>query len=395
MTEAKTVMSAKSLTEAVGTKPEVHRVRALEVAPDPSSHSVPAVTDPTPRFWLWGACGVLLSALAGLVYFQPWVTPPTEVVVETMALRSVSRVLAVNGRIAGERSVELRPEDSGRLTEVPVAEGDKVLSGAAVAKIDASAQEAVVRQAMAGLDAAQVAEAEAEATYDRTKALGANVTRVALDSAARSAQAANEEVARMTALLDQAAIQLQKYTLRAPISGTVLDLTAEPGARVDPTTILMTIVDLQHLVVETDVDETYATQIKLGQPAALRLSGETVVRPGKVSFVSLMVDEATGGLAVELRPDDALVAPIGLTVTANITVEDHPSALTVPRAAILRDGTGDAVLVVADGVAQRRAVTPIEWPADWLIVIEGLAAGDIVISDATGLADGQAVRLAP
>ena len=119
------------------------------------------------------------------------------------------------------------------------------------------------------------------------------------------------------------------------------------------------------------------------------------MRAGQVSFVSQRVDSNTGGLAVKLTPDAALTAPIGLTVTANITVDDRAAAITVPRAAIVTETTGTGVLVVTDGKATRRAVGLIDWPADRLIVTQGLAAGDLVIIDATDLVDGQDVEVAP
>jgi RND family efflux transporter MFP subunit len=216
-----------------------------------------------------------------------------------------------------------------------------------------------------------------------------------LQATERAAQTAAQEVLRATAVLDQAQIQLQKFTIRAPLDGTVLALTAEAGQIVDPAMPLLTIADLDRLVVETDVDETHATQIRQGQPAALQLTGEAQVRPGHVSFVSQEVNPATGGLAVKLLAEAALSAPIGLTVTANITVDDRAAAITVPRAALLRDGQGDAVLVVDQGVATRRPVTVIDWPAARLIVTEGLAAGEVVIADSTGLTAGQAVSVAP
>lgn len=355
----------------------------------------PAVPKPRRRMWLWAAAGLLAVGAAGVLYFQPWVPAVTEVTVEVVALGPVSRVLAVNGRIAGVQSVDVRPQVSGTLTEVLVAEGDLVQAGVALAQIDPAAQAAVVRQALAGLDAALVAEEEAQATFSRTEALGTNAARVALENAARAVQTAAQEVARMTALLEEAQIQLEKFTIRAPLSGTALVLTAEPGQIVDLATVLMTITDLGHLVVETDVDESYATQIKVGQSATLQLSGETAVRAGHVSFVSQRVDAATGGLEVKLTPDDALTAPVGLTVTANITVDDRAAAITVPRAAIVRSTGGDGVLIVAEGVARQRPVAVIDWPATRLIVTEGLAEGDVVIADATGLLDGQAVSVAP
>lgn len=362
----------------------------------PPVASAPAAAPKTKsRRWMWAGGGVLVMGLTGLFYLQPWATPAPVVMVETVALGPVTRVLAVNGRIAGVRSVDVRPLVSGTLVEVLVAEGDIVTRNQALMQLDTATQQAVVRQAVAGLDAAFVAQDDAVATLARTRTLGANVARVVLETAVRAEQAAAQEVARMTALLDQAQIQLEKFTIRAPIAGTVLVLNVDPGQSVDPATVLLSIADLGTLVVETDVDESYATQIRTGQPAALQLSGEAEVRAGHVSFVSQRVDEDTGGLVVRLTPEAPLTAPIGLTVTANITVDDRASAITVPRAAIISDAEADAVLVAVDGTAQRRAVEVIDWPAARLIVTDGLAPGDEVIADATGLTDGQAIQVAP
>jgi RND family efflux transporter MFP subunit len=363
----------------------------VKVSPNPEQPE----PKPKHRLWLWALVGVVGIVVCGLAYFQPWAASVTEVTIETVGLGPVSRVLAVNGRIAGERSVDVRPQVSGKLADVTVVEGDVVKSGAVVALIDPATQQAAVRQAMAGFDAAQVAEADAQAEYARNQALGSNVARVVLESSERAVQSSKQDVARMTALLDQAQIQLRTYTIRAPLSGSVLLLTVEPGQLVDPATVLMTIADLGHLLVETDVDESYATQVKVDQPAALQLAGETTVLDGHVSFVSQKVDESTGGLEVKLTADAPLQAPIGLTVTANITVDERAAAITVPRAAIVRDATGTGVLVMVDGKAERRQVTLIDWPAARLIVTEGLDPGDVVITDATGLADGQAVKVQP
>lgn len=364
------------------------------VVPRPTTTSA-AASKTKHSSWKWALGGFVALALAALIYLQPWAAQTVTVAVETVAPGPVSRVLAVNGRIAGVRSVDVQPLVSGTLVDVPVAEGDRVSPGQTLMQLDTAAQQAFVRQAMAGLDAALVAQEEARATLARARALGNTEARVVLESAIRAEQTAAQEVARMTALLEQAEIQLAKFTIRAPIAGTVLVLHADPGQSVDPATVLLTIADLGQLVVETDVDESYATQIRTGQPAALQLSGENAVYPGHVSFVSQRVDTETGGLAVKLTPDEALSAPIGLTVTANITVDDRAAAITVPRAAIIKDATGDAVLLVKDGKAMRKAVQVIDWPATRLIVTDGLVSGDLVITDATGLADGQAVKVSP
>ncbi len=169
-------------------------------------------------------------------------------------------------------------------------------------------------------------------------------------------------------------------------------MNVEHGQTVDPSNALMTIADLGHLIVETDVDEAYATQIRAEVPAVLQLAGETITRDGWVRFVSQQVDAATGGLSVQIGFADDVSAPVGLTVTANIIVDQRSAALTVPRAAIVRTDAGPAVYVVVDGAAQSRAVAVIDWPAARLIVTEGLSPGDTVIADATGITAGQAVQ---
>ncbi|MDP3342275.1 efflux RND transporter periplasmic adaptor subunit [Frigidibacter sp.] len=312
---------------------------------------------------------------------------------ETAALAPVTRVLAVNGRIAAAHSVDVRALVGGSLADVSVAEGDNVQAGVDIARIDAGTQQAVLRQAVAGLDAALVAAAQAKDSFARAEALGANVARTALDTAARALQSAEQEVARATAVVDQAQVQLEYSTIRAPMTGTVLDLNVDPGQSIDSSTVLMTIADLGQLVVETDVDEAYATQIRVGLPAVLQLAGETIPRDGRVSYVSQRVDAATGGLAVELLFDAPVSAPVGLTVTINIIVDSRDAALTAPRAAIQTGDGGDAVFVVSDGKAQRRPVSVIEWPAARLVVTEGLTPGDVLILDASGITEGQAVRV--
>ncbi len=334
---------------------------------------------------------MLAIALGVLAYTQLWMTNAPMVAVEIAALAPVTRVLAVNGRIAAVHSVDVRSVVSGSLVALPVAEGDLVAAGQILARVDPAAQNAILRQAVAGLDAALVTKQQASDTYDRAASLGSNVARTVLEDDAHAVQSAMQEVARATAVLDQAGVVLKNHTIRAPVAGTVVTLDAEDGQIVGPTTPLLTLADLSDLVVEADVDEAYATQIALDQPTRLQLTGVAETRDGHVSYVSPRVDVETGGLAVRIAFDTPVKAPIGLTVATNIVVEQRDAALTVPRTA-LPTGTQDpGIFVVSDGVAHLHPVKVVDWPAARLIVTDGLAVGDVVITDATGLEDGQAV----
>ena len=238
-----------------------------------------------------------------------------------------------------------------------------------------------------------ITQAKAQASLLRAQSLGRNVSLVALEDANSALESASQEVDRLTALLDQARIQLSRYTIMAPIAGTIMSIAADPGQIVDPASPILTVADLRALMVETDVDEAYATQISQGLKAVLQLVGTNQNLAGTVSFVSPQVDVTTGGLAVRISTDLPLKAPVGLTVTANIIVEDNPAAISAPRTALVTDATGSSVFVLRDGKAKITPVQPVDWPAARLIVTEGLRAGDLLIEDASGLQDGQEVAV--
>jgi multidrug efflux pump subunit AcrA (membrane-fusion protein) len=121
--------------------------------------------------WLWWGAGALGLVLAGVALSQFWMARPTPVSVEIVTPAPVTRVLAVNGRLAAVHSVAVRTRVGGAVVALPVAEGDVVEAGQVLARIDAEAQNAVVRQAMAALDAALIARDEARGTYSRSSPL--------------------------------------------------------------------------------------------------------------------------------------------------------------------------------------------------------------------------------
>lgn len=335
----------------------------------------------------WGLVAVAAVLIGGAVYwFGPWHPGGRAVQAETMEPGPVTLVLAVSGKVAPRDQVQIRSAVVGTLLDVLAAEGSAVLAGDALARLDPIQQEAIVRQAASALGQGEVQQRQAEVALMRNQELGNLVPRSRLEDSKLALEGATQEVARLKALLDQATIQLSRFTLRAPIAGTITVRSVDPGQLVDTSSVLFTLADMTELLVETDVDEAYATRITVGQDAAVRLVGRRETLEATVIFVSPRVDPATGGLAVKLGLEAPLRAPIGLTVTANIVV-GRETALTVPRTAL----QGDAVFRLIAGRAVLTPVTVTDWPAARLIVTEGLAEGDQVITDSTGLTDGLAV----
>ncbi|MCZ0813036.1 MAG: efflux RND transporter periplasmic adaptor subunit [Pseudomonadota bacterium] len=376
----------ESTTEAGSKMSEPQQTRGQLVPATPRARS-----RPSRRWQVWAVVGALILALTALVLAQNWMIRPPVVPIESVAPAPVTRLLAVNGRIAAENSVEITPTVTGILTGLPVTEGDAVEAGDILAQVDPEAQRTLLRQARAQLESARDAQAEARAEFDRAAALDSIVARSVRDTYAHRLEAATQEVARLSAALDQARIALENHTIRAPVAGHVVTLDVKQGQLVSPSRPLMTLADLGTLLVEADVDEAYATQIATGQPAVLQLAGETQTRAGRVSYVSRRVDIATGGLAVELSFDTPVLAPVGLTVTTNIIVETRAAALTVPRSALTEAEGETGVFLLREGRAIFRPVSVVDWPAARLIVTEGLAEGDRLVTEATGIIPGQAV----
>ncbi len=346
------------------------------------------------RRWFWPLLLVLIAAGGG--YFawsqRPWEPRPKAVQTEIVAAGPASQVLAVNGRVAARKSVTVRSAVSGQALSVNADVGDTVEAGAVLVSLDAALVEAQAEQARSALEAQQVRERQAEANAARSQALGDNATRASREEAELAFAGAVNETARLQAALDQVERQIAQYTISAPMAGVVLSRGVDQGQLVDAQTELFVIADTADLVVETDVDELYSSRVSAGLKALLKPVGASVAQHGTVTFAAPNVDPSTGGRAIKIAFDDPVSLPVGQTVNANVIVDEVSDALTLPRGAIITEGADSHVLVVEDGVARSRPIRFNDWPAERVIITEGLAPGDVVIVEPSNVAAGDLVE---
>ncbi len=340
------------------------------------------------------------------------------------------QTVVATGRVVAVSRAQVGSPVTGVVLERRVREGDRVQAGDVLAVLRADDLEAAVREAEAGLDQllrssrpqAEAARREAEARlaqarreagrrrelFDRQlvarealeQALQAETTALAAAERARLAAAdlaaggPAETAAR--ARVATARAQRDKATVRAEVAGTVITRNAEPGDLVQPGRVLFEIAREGETEILVPLDERNLGVLALGQPA--RCVADAF--PGQpfeatVGFIAPGVDAQRGSVDVRLAvsPAPAFLRQ-DMTVSVNIETGRRERARVLPNDALgAIDGDRAEVWRVADGRAERRAVRLGLRGLAMSEVVEGLAAGDVVLADAgAAVAGGDRVR---
>jgi len=199
----------------------------------------------------------------------------------------VVRTISVNGKTAPARSIEIKSETQGRVTEVGVERGERVSEGGIIVRLDERDRAARLEQARASVRQRQ---AEFEAR-ERLKS-ESYVSETQLQEAAALLEGARAELKR--AELDQ-----EYMNISAPFDGALQERHVEVGDYLTPGDPVATFVDDRSIIVTAAVSEYDAKYVERGEEAKARLaSGETI--SGIVRYVSPVADDATRTFTVEL-----------------------------------------------------------------------------------------------
>lgn len=335
-------------------------------------------------------------------------------------------VLDATGYVTARREATVSAQMTGKVTEVLFDEGDRVKEGQVIARLDDTAQKAALAQAQAQLQSARALLTEDEAQLaqnvrDRARnedlvkrnlvsqqALEQARTQVDTQSALVESQRRQIELAQ--ANVRSAQVQLDYCTVRAPFSGVVIAKAAQVGEIVSPLsagggftrTGIGTLVDMDSLEIEVDVNEAYINRVEPGQPVESVLNAYPDWRiPSHVIAIIPTADRSKATVKVRIGFDvkDARIVPdMGVRVSfeekvaAGAVAQQRPRGVLVPAGALRKDGSEDVVYVLKDRHAQRRAVTLGAVSGDSRVVLGGLSSGESVIVDApAGIRDGAAV----
>jgi RND family efflux transporter MFP subunit len=389
---------------------------------------------PRSRAGVLALAGAVLVALGGglgwLVLAR--VAPPT---VRTAVARPAGQaedagsVLDASGYVTARRQATVSAKITGKVTEVLIEEGMRVEEGAVLARLDDTEAKAQLALARAQLAAArsQVAEVraqleQAERDQERQRELferqlvaaqSLETARAQRDTLRAKLAAAGEAIRVAQEGVAVAEVQLANTVVRAPFSGMVVAKTAQPGEMVSPLsagggftrTGIGTIVDMESLEIQVDVNEAFINRVKPGQPVEATLNAYPDSRmPAEVIAIIPTADRSKATVKVRIalkRRDPRVVPDMGVRVAFLDRPPSAPEAgvpartgVLVPAEAVRSDGSEGVVFVYADGKVERRRVTPGPTFGADRQVLSGLRPGDrVVVSPPDSLQDGAAVRL--
>jgi len=220
-------------------------------------------------------------------------------------------------------------------------------------------------------------------------------------------QGQRKQIELAAASVRSAQVQLGYCTVRAPFTGVVVAKAAQVGEIVSPLsagggftrTGIGTIVDMDSLEIEVDVNEAYINRVQPGQPVESVLNAYPDWKiPSHVIAIIPTADRAKATVKVRIGldlKDGRIVPDMGVRVAfleepkPAARIQDRPRGVLVPAAALRKEGGQDVVFVLKERTAQRRTVTLGGAIGDSRQVLAGVSPGEAVIVEApAGLKDG-------
>jgi HlyD family secretion protein len=391
----------------------------IDRAPRPPSFSSGRVVR-----WVVTVAVIGVAALAGWRVGWPLLEAKlfkTEVSFTEIALVSPAQAqvqFTSTGYVVPQVEVDIASKLVGRVEKANVREGTQVQAGQIMFELEASDQRVQVASAQARVAAAlarsataraQLAEVVQQRDRERRLALTGAIASATADDLAARAKSLEEQVHATDADVKAAesevtalSTNLANVTIRAPIDGTVVTKTLQPGDVVTPGTPMAKIADFSSIVVETDVAEARLHLVRQGGPCEIVLDAYPDKRwRGEVAEVSPQLNraKATATAKVRFLERDETVLP---EMAARVSFLDspldraklaEPPKKIVPGSAVA-DRSDSKVVFVVEGGRVRMVPVSLGKPfGDGFELTEGPTPGTRVVSDPPStLEDGQSIK---
>ena len=311
---------------------------------------------------------------------------------------SSASVLDASGYVTARMQATVSSKITGKVLEVFIEEGMFVEKGQILAQLDDSSVQAELNFAKTQLK-------EAQRVFNRTSELRKDnlASQASLD-------AAESQVDGLKARLDISKQIVADMQIRAPFSGVVINKAAQPGEMISPVsagggftrTGIGTIVDMNSLEVEVDVNESYINRVKPGQPAITNLNAypNWDISSEVIAIIPTADrNKATVKVRIGLLEKDARVLPdMGAKVSflkdQIIETPEKLEGVMIPSSSLIKEGNLSYVFVIKNGLITKTKVTVGSLSSNFSRISNGIEVGDNVVTDPSNeLQNGQEVLI--
>ena len=374
------------------------------------------------RRWPWvaGVVLVLILIAGGVWLFK---SGPAVVAVHTALAQPMTSggppsasVLDATGYVTARREATVSAQITGTMIEVLIEEGDRVKVGQVLARLDDTQQRAALAQAEAQLQSARallvqfqsqlgqnqrdVKRAEDLVQRKLVSEQAVEQARTLVETQSAQLESQRRQIDLAAANVRSAQVQLDYCTIHAPFTGVVIAKAAQVGEIVSPfsagggftRTGIGTLVDMDSLEVEVDVNEAYINRVQPNQPVESLLNAYPDWKiPSHVIAIIPTADRSKATVKVRIAidsKDDRIVPDMGVRVSfleEKKPVQANarpPIGVLVPSSALRRDGDRDVLFVMQEHRAKRRVVTLGSTFGNSRQVESGVSPGESVIVDA-------------
>jgi RND family efflux transporter MFP subunit len=376
--------------------------------------------------WLAAALAGCASLVGLLLVFRSH-RPAVEVATAQPAMDAgAGASLMASGYVTPRRRATVAAKMTGLVKRIFAEEGLRVSTDQVLAELDCSQPRASLASAIADRDATaatiadlqvQLGNAKRELKRAQQLRLAGINTVQALDSALTTHASlssrialAQQQIRAATARISVVQQDVKNCTVRSPFDGIVVSRDAQLGEMVSPVsagggftrTGIATVVDMQSIEIEVDVNEAYIARVKPGQKTIATLDAYPQWKiPSTVRTVIPTADRQTATVKVRVafdQLDPRILPDMGVKVAflddAAGENQGSDAKALIPRSAVREDAGKEIVFLVTQQRLERRTVSLGANRGDEVEVMAGISPGDVfVVGGGTGLREGQRVTV--
>lgn len=304
------------------------------------------------------------------------------VTISPVAEGTVSQQLVKTGNLIPYKEADIIATTAGKVTKVNFNLGSSIRQGSTLVELDNRLKELSLQATQLSID-----RLKKDVTRYNTLLAGNATTEIQVNETKYNYENAVNQA-------EQIKKQIADANVKAPIGGRIVQKDIEPGEYITVGKVLGRVLDVDRLKVQVPVNESDVYQLHEGQTVKVSADvfpGRTF--NGRVSYIAPQGSDEHN-YPVEITIDRASGLKAGTFVNVDFSQKSNQRALQIPRSALVESIKNPYVFVVNNNVATRRTITIGRDFGDSIEVLDGLKAGDqVVTTGQLNLSDGKPVQI--